>query len=167
MRPTSAQLVLSCVFACRLAQLAAQQPAPARPVDATAAPPVGSVPGSVREATPTEQQLGVPIFPGSQFIRSYDAGQGQRYYLFGTPSSAEEVVAYYRTALKQRGELVFERPATYMFEVGRYRPETMAFPPGVTVKDFTWAGSAGYPNPVPRAQPDRFPTVIQIVPAPL
>ena len=65
-------------------------------------------------------------------------------------SSLEEVVAYYRTALKQRGDVVFERPATYMFEVGRFRPETMAFPPGVTVKDFTWAGSAGYPEP--RAQ---------------
>ena len=43
----------------------------------------------------------------------------------------------------------------------------MAFPPGVTVKDFTWAGSAGFPNPVPNAQPQRFPTVIQIVPAPV
>ena len=48
--------------------------------------------------------------------------------------------------------------------IGRYRAETMAFPPGVTVKDFTWGGSAGYPNPVPKAQPERFPTVIQIVP---
>jgi hypothetical protein len=62
--------------------------------------------------------------------------------------------------------MVFERPATYMFEVGRFRPETMAFPPGVTVKDFTWAGSAGFPNPAPNAQPARFATVIQIVPAP-
>jgi len=109
----------------------------------------------------------MPIFPAAQFIRSYDAGHGQRYYLFGSQASLDEVVAYYRTALKQKGDLVFERPATYMFEVGRYRPETMAFPPGVTVKDFTWAGSAGYPNPVARAQPDRFPTVIQIVAAPL
>ena len=30
-----------------------------------------------------------------------------------------------------------------MFDVGRFREETMAFPPGVTVKDYTWAGSAG------------------------
>ena len=28
-----------------------------------------------------------------------------------------------------------------MFEVGRFREETMAFPPGVTVKDWTWGGS--------------------------
>ena len=43
-------------------------------------------------------------------------------YLFGTQATLEEVVAYYRTALKQRGDIVFERPATYMFEVGRLPP---------------------------------------------
>jgi hypothetical protein len=40
----------------------------------------------------------------------------------------------------------------------------MAFPPGVTVKDYTSSGSQGYPNPRPAAQPARFPTIIQIVP---
>ena len=131
-----------------------------------AAPQGAAQPAAAREAAPTEQQLGLPVIPGAQFLRSYDAGRGQRYYLFGTDALLEEVVAYYRTALKQRGDVVFERPATYMFEVGRFRPETMAFPPGVTVKDFTWAGSAGFPNPAPNAQPARFATVIQIVPAP-
>jgi hypothetical protein len=131
-----------------------------------AAPQGAALPATAREAPPTEQQLGLPVIPGAQFLRSYDAGRGQRYYLFGTAALLEEVVAYYRTALKQRGDVVFERPATYMFEVGRFRPETMAFPPGVTVKDFTWAGSAGFPNPAPNAQPARFATVIQIVPAP-
>jgi hypothetical protein len=162
MRPTSAAFVLSCLVAAvvPLAGQSSSQPAASAP--RSAAPPTASG----REETPTEQQLGLPVFPGSQFIRSYDAGRGQRYYLFGTQASIEETVAYYRTALKQRGDLVFQRPATYMFEVGRYRPETMAFPPGVTVKDFTWAGSAGYPNPLPNAQPQRFATVIQIVPAP-
>ena len=53
-----------------------------------------------------------------------------------------------------------------MFEVGRFRDETMAFPPGVTIKDWTWGGSQGYPNPKPAAQPARFPTVIMIVPPP-
>jgi hypothetical protein len=42
----------------------------------------------------------------------------------------------------------------------------MAFPPGVTVKDWTWGGSQGYPNPKHGAQPARFPTIIMIVPAP-
>jgi hypothetical protein len=40
----------------------------------------------------------------------------------------------------------------------------MAFPPGVTVKDFQTQLSAGYPNPRLGGQPARFPTVIQIVP---
>jgi hypothetical protein len=131
-----------------------------------AAPQGAALPAAASEPPPTEEQLGLPVIPGAQFLRSYDAGRGQRYYLFGTGALLEEVVAYYRTALKQRGDVVFERPATYMFEVGRFRPETMAFPPGVTVKDFTWAGSAGFPNPAANAQPARFATVIQIVPAP-
>ena len=166
MRSTSAQLVFWSLLVSGGIQLAAQQPEPTRPPASAAQPGPAAVSpaAATREATPTEQQLGVPIFPGSQFIRSYDAGRGQRYYLFGAQSAVEEVVAYYRTALKQRGDIVFERPATYMFEVGRYRAETMAFPPGVTVKDFTWGGSAGYPNAAPKAQPERFPTVIQIVP---
>ena len=37
--------------------------------------------------------LGVPIYPGAQFIASYDAGRGQRYYLFGTNASFAEIVA--------------------------------------------------------------------------
>ena len=42
----------------------------------------------------------------------------------------------------------------------------MAFPPGVTIKDYTWNGSEGYLNPTLGAEPERFPTIIQIVPAP-
>jgi hypothetical protein len=106
----------------------------------------------------------VPVYPNAQFLRSYDAGQGQRYYLFGAQASFTEIVNYYKTILRQRGELVFERPATHMFETARFREETMAFPPGVTVKDFAGTGSAGYPNPRPGGQPARFATVIQIVP---
>jgi hypothetical protein len=118
------------------------------------------------ETIPTEAQLGVQIFPNAQFLRSYDAGRGQRFYLFASPSSFAEVVAYYRTVLRQRGYDVYDTPPTHAFEVGRFREETMSFPPGVTVKDFTSGGSAGYPNPRPSAQPARFPTIIQIVPVP-
>jgi hypothetical protein len=76
------------------------------------------------------------------------------------------MVTYYRTILNERGNLVFEEPPTHMFEVGRFRDETMAFPPGVTIKDYTWGGMKGYPNPKRGAEPARFPTVIMIVPAP-
>ena len=116
------------------------------------------------EQAPTEEQLGVPLYPGAQFIASYDAGRGQRYYIFGSAASFVELVAYYRTVLKQKGELVYEVPATHEFDVGRYREETMAFPPGVTIKDFQSEVSQGYPNPKRGAQPERFPTIIQIVP---
>jgi len=106
----------------------------------------------------------MPIYPSAQFIASYDAGRGQRYYLFGTTAPFSEVVSYYKTLLRQKGDLVFDQPPTHMFEVGSFREESMSFPPGVTVKDFTWGGSGGYLNPKPGAQPERFPTIVQIVP---
>ena len=104
------------------------------------------------------------MFPNAQFIASYDAGRGQRYYLFGTSASFVDLVTYYRTVLKQKGDVVFEVPATHEFDVGRFNEETMAFPPGVTIKDFQSDISQGYPNPKPGGQPSRFPTIIQIVP---
>ncbi len=54
---------------------------------------------------------------------------------------------YYRMQLGDKGDLVFKEPPTHVFEVGRFREETMAFPPGVTVKDWASGGSQGYPNP--------------------
>jgi hypothetical protein len=115
---------------------------------------------------PTEASLGMPIYPSAEFLASYDAGRGQRYYLYGTNASFLQIVEYYKTTLKQKGELVYEEPPIHMFEVGRFREETMAFPPGVTVKDYTWAGSLGYLNPKRGAEPARFKTIIQIVPPP-
>ncbi len=139
------------------------QPAPAQP---TPQQPVArpQTPTASDSAAPTEAQLGVPIYPGAQFLASYDAGRGQRYYIFGSTASFVDLVAYYRAALKQKGELVYEVPATHEFDVGKYNEDTMAFPPGVTIKDFQSDVSQGYPNPKPGAQPARFPTLIQIVP---
>ena len=116
------------------------------------------------EKPPTDQSLGVPIYPGAQFIASYDAGRGQRFYIFGSAASFVDLVGFYRTVLKQKGDLIFDAPATHQFEMGRFREETMAFPQGVTIKDFQSQVSQGYPNPKPGAQPARFPTIIQIVP---
>jgi hypothetical protein len=135
-------------------------PAPAPKAVAPAAQT--TKPGDV----PTEATLGVPIYPSAQFLTSYDAGRGQRFYLFGVSAPYAEMVLYYRTALKQRGTELFEAPPTHQFDTGRFREEAMAFPPSVTIKDYTWGGSAGYPNPKRGAQPERFPTVIQIVPVP-
>lgn len=160
-------VVLSVLVAALLVQQPTPQPfprpgaTPARPAE-PAAPQPPAVPA---DAAPTEATLGVPLYPGAQYLTSYDAGRGQRFYLFGTTGSFVAVVTYYRTVLKQRGELVFEAPATHQFDTGRFRDETMAFPPSVTVKDYQSEISQGYPNPKPDAEPARFPTLIQVVPA--
>jgi hypothetical protein len=133
-----------------------------QPAPPPAAPAVSAA--TTAESAPTETTLGVPVYPGAQFISSYDAGRGQRFYIFGSAASFVDLVAYYRTALKEKGDLVFDAPATHQFDVGKFREETMAFPPGVTIKDFQSQISEGYPNPKPGGQPARFPTIIQIVP---
>lgn len=140
--------------------------APGSPATPPAQPPPVTASPQTDPNAPTEATLGFPIYPAAQFIASYDAGRAQRYYVFGAAAPYAELVTYYRTVLKERGDQVFEEPPTHMFEVGRFRDETMAFPPGVTIKDWTWGGSAGYPNPRPGAQPARFATIIMIVPAP-
>lgn len=140
-------------------------PAPSTPTPATPSAAAPAAPASGNDKS-DPGDLGVAIYPGSQFITSYDAGRGQRYYLYGTESDFTQIVAWYRTALKQKGELVFDEPPVHMFDIGRYKEETMAFTPSVTVKDYTWAGSAGYINPKPGATPARFKTIIQIVPNP-
>lgn len=133
---------------------------PAAPPRAT---PQSQAPATA-DATPSQATLGLPVYPAAIYLASFDAGQGQRYYLFGTNASFAEIVTYYKTYLKDKGELVFDQPPTQIFEVGRFREETMAFPPGVTVKDYTWGGSQGYLNPKRGAQPARFKTIVQIVP---
>lgn len=142
---------------------------PATPA-APAAPAVPAQPA--RSATagsadaPTEAMLGAPIYPSAVYLTSYDAGRGQRFYLFGVTVPYADLVGYYKTVLKTKGDELFEAPPTHQFETARYRDETMAFAPSVTIKDYTYGGSAGFPNPKPGATPERFPTVIQIVPAP-
>jgi hypothetical protein len=153
------------------AQTPAPFPRPAQPASpspaqssapAPAAPPAAVAPSEQGEP----QDLGVPLYPGAQFIASYDAGRGQRYYLYGAESDFLQIVGWYRTTLKQKGDLVFEEPPVHMFDIGRYREETMAFTPSVTIKDYTWAGALGYINPKRGGTPARFKTIIQIVPNP-
>jgi hypothetical protein len=138
---------------------------PARPAQPTAPPPTAAAPAALPpDGVPTEATLGLPLYPGSQFIASYDAGRGQRYYIFGSAAPFVDLVTYYRNVLKQKGELVFDVPATHEFDIGKFNEDTMAFPPSVTIKDYQSDVSQGYPNPKPGAEPLRFPTIIQIVP---
>jgi hypothetical protein len=149
----------------------ATSPAPAAPQQPAAKPPAAAAPAAkpqpgASEAPPAACQQGAPVLSGAQYLESYDAGLGQHFCLYGTTLTFAEVVTYYRTVLRDRGELVFDVPATHMFEVGRFKESEVAFPPGVTVKDYTSGGSPGYTNPRPAATPAFFPTVIQIVPPP-
>jgi len=171
----AAAIVLAAFSSPALAQTPAPFPRPGQPAQSRPAPP--AVPPKAPDPAPTtasaaqpgepnEATLGVPLYPGVQFIASYDAGRGQRYYLFGGESDFAQVVGWYKTILKQKGELIFEEPPVHMFDIGKFKEETMAFPPSVTVKDYTWAGSLGYLNPKRGATPDRFKTVVQIVPNP-
>jgi hypothetical protein len=169
--------VLAAWMAVVTVSAAAQQPPAPRPFPepgqrpaapppqppAQPAPVAAPVPS---QSAPSESSLGVPIYPTAQFITSYDAGRGQRFYLFGVALPFAEAVQYYRAALKSRGDVLFESPGTHQFEIARFRDDLMAFPPSVTIKDYTFGGSAGYPNPNRGTEPERFPTVIQIVPAP-
>ena len=132
-------------------------PPPAKPIPQTAAKTDGG---------PSEAELGAPIYPSAVYLTSYDAGRGQRFYIFGATVPFADLVGYYKTVLKQKGDELFEAPPTHQFETVKFRDESMAFPPGVTIKDYTYGGSAGYPNPKKGATPDRFPTIIQIVPPP-
>ena len=138
-------------------------PAPVQQTAPAAEPPAVAAPAS---GQPDEATLGAPVYPAAQFITSYDAGKGQRYYLFGTMTSYPEIVQYYRNTLRQRGDEIFQEPPVHQFDLGRFREQTMAFPPSVTVKDYTWGAGKGYLDLKPGAQPQRYPTIIQIVPNP-
>ena len=130
----------------------------------TATPQAPKAPRS--DGGPTEAELGAPIYPSAVYLTSYDAGRGQRFYIFGATVPFADLVGYYKTVMKQKGDELFEAPPTHQFETVKFRDESMAFPPSVTIKDYTYGGSAGYPNPKKGATPDRYPTIIQIVPPP-
>lgn len=172
-------LPLALLVAVLAAPIGAQVPQPF-PKPGTPPPPVAApIPGKGAAPTPGQAgaptlpqdasepaagSLGVQIYPAAQFITSFDAGQGQRYYLYGTMATFAEIVQYYRNTLRQRGELVYEQPPIHQFDLGRFREQTMAFQPSVTVKDYTFGGTGGYLNPKRGEQPARYPTIIQIVP---
>jgi len=151
-------------------------PAPRPPAPSTAAPApqpppapaarAADAPVQAAEPAPTAQSLGLPVYPAAQYLATYGAGRGQKYVLFGTTAAFAEVVGYYRNQLNDKGDLVYKEPLTHVFEVGRFREETMAFPPGVTVKDWTYGGSQGYPYPQANMMTVRYPTVIMLVPQP-
>jgi hypothetical protein len=145
---------------------------PAPPGQPPAPPPVPSTPPPTPPAPAVEippipasvqAPQGLPVYPTAEFIDGFDAGSGQRYYLYGTDLPFEDIVAYYRNVLKNGGRELFREPPMRQFDLGRYQENTMAYPPSVVIKDYTWNGGAGY-LAVSGTTEKRYRTVIQIVP---
>jgi hypothetical protein len=147
---------------------------PARPSEPTTPPPAAPQPApeptlpAPGRLEPVESAVqppaGLPVYPTAEFIDGFDAGSGQRYYLYGSDMPYEDIVAYYRSVLKNGGRELFREPPTRQFDLGRFQENAMAYPPSVVVKDYAWNGSAGY-LAVSGTTEKRFRTVIQIVPA--
>jgi hypothetical protein len=136
----------------------AQPPAPQPPV--TAPTPAVEIPPPLPAVQAPE---GLPVYPTAEFIDGFDAGSGQRYYLYGSDMPFEDIVAYYRNVLKNGGRELFREPPMRQFDLGRFQENTMAYPPSVVVKDYTWNGGTGY-LAVSGTTEKRYRTVIQIVP---
>ena len=153
-------------------QAAAQPPPVPRPFPAPSSarrPPPVQLPESTAPAAdgvPTEESIGVPLYPNAHYLDTFDAGRGQTFHLFGTNATFQEMVRYYSVVLDEGGDRVFDAPATHQFDTSRFRDERMSYRPSVTIKDYTWNGAEGYLNPIPGADPPRYRTIIQITTPP-
>jgi hypothetical protein len=138
---------------------APQAPAPANVPQAPAPPAVDPTLNSPATPLPTT----IPVYPSAEFLESYDAGSGQRYYLYGSNLPYAEIVSFYRSALKSGGRELYKLPAMQQFDLGKFQEDTMAYPPSVVIKDYSSANSAGYLF-VSGTTEKRYRTIIQIVP---
>jgi hypothetical protein len=174
-RLTVAALALACAIAAPAHAQAPPPPPKPKPFPTTgstappakpAAPPVqDAAPVPPPAGTPTVQDLnGTPVYPGADYLDSFDAGRGQRYYLYGTNTPYADIVTYYKNILKNSSNReIFRAPAMHQFDLGRFEEEAMAHPPSVVVKDYAWNESSGY-LVVTGTTEKRYKTVIQIVP---
>jgi hypothetical protein len=182
----SGALLLSALVLAQSAPPPTQNPPVPRPFPGAGTPPAsagaaGAKPDAPRQAGSTAagqtpappgpaQTEGGPlapplVYPAAEFIQDFDAGRGQRYYLYGTDQPFAAIVDYYKGVLRSNGRELSEMPAMQQFELGRFDGNTMAYPPSVVVKDYVWNGSEGY-LVAQGTTPRRYRTVIQIVPAP-
>lgn len=145
---------LSSAVAAGQTQGTAQGP---KPFPTAGAPQTAAPPPATTNAPAT-----LPIYPAAQFLESIDAGKGQQFQLYGTNAPFADIVAYYKTTLKNSGRVLFQAPLMHQFDLGRFQEDTMAYPPSVVIKDYTWNGSAGYLH-VSGATGTRYKTIIQIV----
>ena len=144
-------------------------PGSVQPAPPTATPSAQPTPPGRPSSTPAPVKNDAPpdvralAYPSADYLGAIDAGRGQRYYLFGTNTPYPDILMYYKNVLKNSGRELFKTPAMQQFDLGKYSEDTMAYPPSVVVKDYTWNGSEGYLH-VDGVMEKRFRTVIQIVP---
>lgn len=133
-------------------------------------PPPDSKPVSGKTEKPTPaapvinaQPGNTPIHPRAELLDAFDAGQGQQYIVYGTDLLYATVVEYYKQLLRSGGTEIFRAPAMHRFDLGRFDENTMAYPPSIVIKDYTWNGSPGYLH-VNGSTEKRYRTIIQVVP---
>ena len=143
----------------------ATPPPASKPQQPPAQPPAapGPTTAPAGASSPETPPANVPLYPQAEFLTSFDAGQGQRYYLYGTQAPFEQVVAHYRTTLRNGGRELYRTPAIRQFDLGRFDDDEMAYPPSVVVKDYAGEPRGGYLFAQGGAE-QRYRTVIQIVP---
>jgi hypothetical protein len=104
-----------------------------------------------------------PTYPAAEYLEAFDAGAGQRYYLYGTNAPFAEIVSYYRTVMKNGGREIYRTPGMHQFDLGRFNDERMVYPPSVVIKDYAGGTTPGYLY-VAGTEERRYRTIIQIVP---
>ena len=154
------------------AQLSAQATTPVPKPFPTSTPAPTAKPGTPAQAPPAGPQdggnldprlAGIPIYPGAELLSSFDTGRGQWVFTLGTDMPYSDIVAYYKNQIRSSGTEVFRTPLIHQFDLGQFRADTMAYRPGVVVKDYS-ADTQGYLH-VSGTTEKRYRTVIQIVPA--
>jgi hypothetical protein len=65
--------------------------------------------------------IGAPVYPGAQYVDSFDAGKGQRFCLFGTDAGYADIVEYYKRTMKTGNREIFRTPGVWQFDLGRFR----------------------------------------------
>lgn len=139
----------------------APRPAPVQQPQVTVAEP--STPAAGSPAVSGPDLPNVPVYPTAQYLGTVDAGMGQSYHLYGTDVPFSDIVAYYRTLLRNGGREIYSTPGTHQFDLGRFDDNRMAYPPSVVIKDYAGGPASGYLH-IDGTTEARFQTVIQIVP---
>src|SRR5690606_19448435 len=96
-------------------------PAPTpQPVTPPPAAPVAPDAAAMPQPAAAPELEGVPIYPTADYLETIDAGAGQSYHLYGTDAPFSDIVAYYRTVLRDGGREIYRTPGTHQFELGRF-----------------------------------------------